>query len=56
MARLADGMGEQAKQVQEPDVLRMLASLPMRQFANFLAAAGTGLPPEFLTELVERSR
>jgi beta-glucosidase len=56
LERLVAGMGDQAAQAQDnPEMMRMLAAFTMRQFANFLATSGNGIPPEELTELVRTS-
>jgi beta-glucosidase len=54
---LAGVTEEQAKQAQDnPDWIRMVDSLPMRQFATFLTTAGATLPTDLLTELIDLSR
>jgi hypothetical protein len=56
--KLANGMTEeQAAQAKDtPDWLRMVDSLPMSQFTNFLAGSGADLPTDTLTEMIELSR
>jgi beta-glucosidase len=54
---LAGVTEEQAQQAQDnPDWIRMVDSLPMRQFATFLTTAGATLPAELLTDLIDLSR
>jgi beta-glucosidase len=56
LEKLVASMGDQAAQAQDnPETMRMLAAFTMRQFANFLATAGNGIPPEELAELVRVS-
>jgi beta-glucosidase len=56
LEKIVAGMGDQAARAQDnPETMRMLAAFTMRQFANFLATAGNGIPPEDLTELVRVS-
>jgi beta-glucosidase len=54
---MAAAPAELAQQAQDnPDWLRMVDSLPMRQLTTFLAASGADLPADTLTELIELSR
>lgn len=56
LEKVLGGMGGQAEQARDnPEVMRMLAALTMRQFANFLATAGNAIPPDDLAELARIS-
>ncbi|SFS99959.1 glycoside hydrolase family 3 C-terminal domain-containing protein [Saccharopolyspora flava] len=56
--RIAAGMGEQ--QAHDPDrstgELRMIDSLPLHQFLNFLEGFGGGVPAEEIEELIQLSK
>lgn len=55
---LAEGMTEeQASQAADTaDQMRMVASLPMKQFTHFLTQSGMHLPPDALTDMIELSK
>lgn len=55
---LAEGMTEeQASQAADTaDQMRMIASLPMKQFTHFLTQSGMHLPPDALTDMIELSK
>jgi len=56
--KITDSMSsEQTKQAEESsDSMRMVASLPMKQFTHFLTSGGVHLPDDALTELIELSK
>ncbi|MDX3191703.1 glycoside hydrolase family 3 C-terminal domain-containing protein [Streptomyces sp. MN03-5084-2B] len=56
--KITDSMSsEQTKQAEESsDSMRMVASLPMKQFTHFLTSGGVHLPDGALTELIELSK
>ncbi|SDG70458.1 beta-glucosidase [Lentzea fradiae] len=41
---------------ESPDAMRMVASLPMKQFTHFLSQSGLHLSPEALADMIELSR
>jgi len=48
---------EQARQAADtPDSMRMVASLPMKQFTHFLSQSGMHLPPDTLAGMIELSK
>jgi len=55
---LSEGMTEeQASQAADSaDQMRMVASLPMKQFTHFLTQSGMHLPPDALTDMIELSK
>jgi beta-glucosidase len=56
--KLAEGMTEeQASQAADAaDHMRMIASLPMKQFTHFLTQSGMHLSPDALTDMIELSK
>lgn len=57
-SKIAESMSlDQAKQAGEAhDWMRMVASLPMKQFTHFLTSGGAHLPDDALAELIELSK
>lgn len=53
-ANLADGQSKQARD--SADWMRMVASMPMRQFTKLMAYRGVSLPADALPRLIELSR